>query len=160
MAIKSARIILCLLLVLVLSFHGVGLAGEINKDGRFVANDDGTVLDRKSGLMWAAKDNGEDVNWQGALRYCERYRGGGHTDWRMPTVDELAGLYDNATTYQSACGNDVNLTEMIRLTCSWAWTSDKRGSDVALFYFTDGRRVWRHQSYSYLYRVLPVRSGK
>ncbi len=136
------------------------MAGEINKDGRFVANGDGTVLDQKSGLMWAAQDNGEDVNRQGAERYCERYRGGGYEDWRMPTVDELAGLYDPAQTRTAGCGHDVNLTEAIGLTCAWAWAAEKRGSAAALFFFTDGRRLWRHQSFSYLYRALPVRSGK
>ena len=56
--------------------------------------DNGTVKDAKTGLMWAAKDNGRDVTWQEAKEYCEKYRGGGYTDWRMPTQDELAGLYD------------------------------------------------------------------
>jgi len=38
-------------------------ANEIKRDGRFVAYDDGTVLDTKTNLMWAAKDNGKDINW-------------------------------------------------------------------------------------------------
>lgn len=160
MKAKSARINFCLLLLLVLSFPVAGLAGEIGRDGRFIAYADGTVLDKESGLMWAAKDNGADINRQGAERYCESYRGGGHTDWRMPTQGELAGLYDNAKTYKSDCGDEVKLTELIRLTCAWAWASENRGSDAALFYFTVGRRVWRHQSFAYYYRALPVRSGK
>lgn len=160
MAVKLTRIILCLLFMLVLLSPALGLAEEINRGGRFIANGDGTVLDQKTGLLWASKDNGEDVNWQGAQRYCERYRGGEYEDWRMPTVDELAGLYDPALMRTAVCGHDVNFTEAIGLTCAWAWASDKRGSDAALFFFTDGRRIWRHQSFSYLYRVLPVRSGK
>ena len=35
-------------------------------------------------------------------------------DWRMPTQNELAGLYDAAKTYKSDCGYDVHLTELIR----------------------------------------------
>ena len=69
-------------------------AKEISRDGRFIAYDNGTVKDTEKGLMWAAKDNGKDINWKDAKRYCENYRGGGYTDWRMPTLDELAGLYD------------------------------------------------------------------
>ncbi len=107
MAVKSAGIVIRFLLMLVLFFQGqdMVMAGEITKDGRFVANGDGTVLDQKSGLMWAAQDNGEDVNRQGAERYCERYRGGGYEEWRMPTVDELAGLYDPAQTRTAGCGH-------------------------------------------------------
>jgi hypothetical protein len=54
----------------------------------------GVVLDTKTGLMWAAKDNGGNINWFGAKNYCDNYRGGGYTGWRMPTQDELAGLYE------------------------------------------------------------------
>lgn len=34
------------------------MAGEKAKDGRFIAYDNGTVLDTKTNLMWASKDNG------------------------------------------------------------------------------------------------------
>jgi len=49
---------------------------EIGKDGRFIAYAEGTVGDTRTGLMWAAKDNGADINWQHAKSYCENYRGG------------------------------------------------------------------------------------
>jgi len=133
---------------------------EIGNDGRFVAYDDETVLDKESGFMWAAMDNGENIEWQGAKSYCENYRGGGYTDWRLPTQDELAGLYDRSKTYKSACGNRVHLTELIRLTCYWVWASETRGSIAARLYFGDGGRIWGPQSGSNGGRVLPVRSGK
>jgi hypothetical protein len=134
---------------------------EIGKDGRFIAYDDGTVLDMGSGLMWAAKDNGSDINWQGAKSYCENYRGGGYTDWRMPTQDELAGLYDKAKGYKSACGDEAHLTELIRLTCYWTWASDTRGSGAACFRFGGGGyRCWGPPSGSSNSRAFPVRSGK
>ena len=63
--------------------------------GRFVANADSTVTDTSTGLMWAAKDNGSKLNLENAKSYCEDYSGGGYTDWRMPTLDELSGLYDH-----------------------------------------------------------------
>ncbi|MBW2671300.1 MAG: DUF1566 domain-containing protein [Deltaproteobacteria bacterium] len=61
---------------------------------RFINHGDGTVTDTRTGLMWAAKDNGSHINWKTARSYCQNYRGGGHPDWRMPTIVELAGLYD------------------------------------------------------------------
>ena len=143
------------------------------RDGRYIAYDNGTVLDTWTNLMWAAHDNGSDINWNNAKSYCENYRGGGYTDWRMPTQDELAGLYDAGKTYTTtpACGADVHLTELIRLTCSWA--SETRtgpgslgsslhvgGSDAAGFSFEDGEWGWDLQSPSTGRRALPVRSGK
>ncbi|MBU0769626.1 MAG: caspase family protein, partial [Proteobacteria bacterium] len=74
---------------------------EIARDRRFIAYDNGTVKDTKTGLMWASKDNGEDIDWKDTKRYCENYRGGGYTDWRMPTREELEGLYDRSESYQA-----------------------------------------------------------
>jgi hypothetical protein len=136
------------------------VAKKAGKDGRFIADDNGTVLDTSTNLMWAAKDNGENINWQSAKSYCENYRGGGYTDWRMPTQDELAKLYTAAKTYKSDCGYSVDLTELIRLTCAWVWASEKRGSDAANFDFYAGKQNWSHQSIDYESRALPVRSGK
>jgi len=135
-------------------------AGETGRDGRFIAYDNGTVLDTSTSLMWAAKDNGSNINWAKAKSYCENYRGGGYTDWRMPTQDELAGLYDPAKTYRSDCGLDARLTELIRLTCDAHWASETHGSDAACFYLGYGLRGWPHQSVVSGYRALPVRSGK
>jgi hypothetical protein len=88
---------------------------EIGRDGRFIAYNNGTVSDTRTNLMWAAKDNGSNINWANAKSYCENYRGGGYSDWRMPTQDELAGLYDAGKTYKCNCGHDAHLTELIRL---------------------------------------------
>jgi len=134
--------------------------GETGRDGQFIAYDDGTVLDTRTNLMWAAKDNGGDINWADAKSYCENYSGGGYTDWRMPTQDELAGLYDNSKTYQSTCGYDVHLTELIYLTCCCPWASETRSSYSAFFYFCNGYRLWFHRSNTRSYRALPVRLGK
>jgi hypothetical protein len=51
---------------------------ETRRDGRFIAYDNGTVLDTKTSLMWAAKDNGRDTTWESGKSYCENYRGGGY----------------------------------------------------------------------------------
>ncbi len=139
----------------------VSTANEIRRDGRFIAYDNGTVLDTRTNLMWAVKDNGGGINWADAKSYCENYRGGGYTDWRMPTSNELAGLYDQAKTYSTDCGAYARLTELIRLTCPYPWASETRGSDAACFSFYYGIRAWLPQSYDLLdHRALPVRSGK
>ena len=135
-------------------------AGETARDGRFIAYSNGTVSDTKTNLMWAAKDNGSDINWANAKSYCKNYRGGGYKDWRMPTQDELAGLYDMAKTYLSACGEGVRITELIRLTCHLAWASETRDSKAACFNLSDGHGPWFSTSGDTRFRVLPVRSGK
>ncbi len=133
----------------------------VENDGRFCKYADGTVLDTKTNLMWAAKDNGSDINWSNAKSYCENYRGGGYSDWRMPTQDELAGLYDAGKSQHQECypSNKIHVaTDLIHLTCCCPWASETRGSDAAVFYFVLGERLWGNQ-YGGL-RALPVRSGK
>ena len=130
--------------------------GETARDGRFIAYSNGTVSDTRTNLIWAAKDNGSGINWQGTKSYCENYRGGGYTDWRMPTQDELAGLYDSS----SRENNSRHLNANIILTDSWYWASETRGSEAAYFHFSSGTRYWHSQYVDSEYRALPVRSGK
>ncbi len=151
--------IIVILMILVM-YTGLAFAVEKARDDRFIAYGNGTVLDTKTNLMWAAKDNGSDVNWQDAKSYCENYRGGGYTDWRMPTQDELAGLYDLAKAYKSECDYNVHLTKLIHLSCTWVWASDTRGSDAAIFLFIFGTRHLPSQSLVYYGRALPVRLSK
>jgi len=138
-------------------------ARETGRDGRFIAYNNGTVLDTRTGLMWAAKDNGSGINWANAKSYCENYRGSGYSDWRMPTQDDLAGLYDAGKSRPAACNTSYSIhvaTELIDITCFAPWASETRGSDAASFYFDGGTRRWGHQAFDILPRALPVRSGK
>jgi len=122
---------------------------------RFVDNGDGTATDTKTGLMWATKDNGNPINWQNALSYCQSYNGGGHTDWRMPTLIELASLYDPKDKNKGG----YHVTRLIDTSASSSWASETRGYKAARFNFTYGKVYWLRQSYSGPTRVLPVRSG-
>jgi len=140
-------------------------AKEVGRDGRFIAYDNGTVLDTKTNLMWAAKDNGREVSWVSAKYYCEKYRGGGYMDWRVPTQDELAGLYDASklvkTLHTDFLGFSWKMnfaTDLIRLTYTQIWAYEIPGSDTGIsFCFTGGGVVRPDISAS---PVLPVRSAK
>src|SRR5664280_1897310 len=140
-------------------------AGEKARDGRFIAYDNGTVLDTKTNLMWAAKDNGSDIKWQDAKFYCENYRGGGYKDWRMPTLNELEGLYDESKARPSACygGNSIHVaTELIDITCFYSWASETSTTtaEASIFDFGPGIRSAFTSQLPRLSRALPVRSGK
>jgi hypothetical protein len=55
---------------------------------RFVDNGDGTVTDTRRQIMWQKGDNGEQVTFRGAQKYCKELRLGGYSDWRLPEPDE------------------------------------------------------------------------
>jgi len=122
---------------------------------RFLNNGDDTVTDTKTGLMWAAKDNGKPINWKDARSYCQHYSGGVHTDWRMPTLAELASLYDPGVKNKRG----YHVTKLIDTSAETCWVSETRGYKAARFNFTYGKVYWLRQSYSGPTRVLPVRCG-
>lgn len=131
---------------------------EVANDGRFIAYEDGTVWDAKTNLLWAARDNGKNINWTDAKLYCESYDGGDYKDWRMPTKDELKGLY-NRLIFGN---NGYHLTKLITLTGSFPWTSDVQGSQAAVVAFAYNHDVWFRESQTHKSRnrALPVRYGK
>ena len=53
-------------------------------------------VDPSTGLMWTGKDNGKAVTWPEAASYCRKLRLSGYRDWRLATLDELAGLVDKS----------------------------------------------------------------
>jgi len=53
-------------------------------------------VDPSTGLMWAARDNGRDITWGKAMKYCRNLVLAGYSDWRMPSIDELQGIYDDS----------------------------------------------------------------
>jgi hypothetical protein len=132
---------------------------------RFIASDNGTVIDKFTGLMWAAKDNGSGITWQEAKKYCESYHGGGYTDWRIPTQGELETLYDSQMEGMNGCSPN----KFIELTHCSIWALEpidsKRAMELidsnAYFRFDGGTResTIRHFN-SRSFRALPVRSGK
>jgi hypothetical protein len=63
-------------------------------DMDYVDNQDGTVTDQSTGLMWAQSDSGERMNWVDALEYAENANLAGHSDWRLPNAKELQSLVD------------------------------------------------------------------
>jgi hypothetical protein len=84
--------------------------------------EDPTWTDPATHLMWAAKDNGKSVTWPEARSYCGRLNLAGYSNWRLPTVDELAGIYDETRDV-----NGWHIKGGIRVS-GWEWSSEARGS--------------------------------
>src|ERR1700679_4011467 len=68
----------------------------------------GYWIDSETGLMWAAKDNGKDVSWRKAMKYCHGLRLDGHFDWRLANMAELQGIYDKTIEAPGLVGSAKN----------------------------------------------------
>lgn len=131
----------------------------------------GHWVDPSTGLMWAGKDNGKDITWKNAMKYCRDMRLAGYSDWRLPTVDELQGIYDGSG-FDAPHPKGVTLALAgkakggLRLTGNREWSSDRvlddRGHRTGFawqFDFPHGRRDYEQLGYYASKRALCVRSS-
>lgn len=144
----------------------IGLAPVMAAD-RFTDNGDGTVTDRKLGLMWSQTDNQGDINWVQAEKWVlftfadtlpKRY-----DNWRLPTLAELQSILvenTNAKGYETECGQWVKTVSQIRLSCGWVWTSetDPVAPTVRIFNFDNVYHYTVRKAHKRGYRALPVRN--
>jgi hypothetical protein len=87
----NALRLLVILMVFVLLLSQAAKAAErkiILAEERFVDNGDGTITDTRRQIMWQKGDNGREVTFEEAQRYCKTLRLGGYADWRLPNPDE------------------------------------------------------------------------
>jgi hypothetical protein len=59
-----------------------------------VDNEDGTVTDPNTGLMWQKETAPGTYTWEQALAYANNLTLAGHSDWRLPNINELHTLVD------------------------------------------------------------------
>ena len=93
--------------------------------------------------MWAAHDNGADVDAAAAAAYASAYRGGGLADWRLPTIDELAAISapDLAHKNKGDCTagkSNVLISPLVRISCGLAWSSTTSARGRSAFGFISG----------------------
>ncbi len=76
---------------------------EISSE-RFIDNQNGTLTDKETGLMWMRCSLGQKwtgntcqgdpikSNWTNASELASKHTFVGHQDWRVPTIDELSTI--------------------------------------------------------------------
>jgi serine/threonine protein kinase len=123
-----------------------------------------TWTDPVTGLMWAKKDNGGDVNWQQATDYCRNLRLAGHSNWRLATMDELQGIYDPKASVPGLYGRDTvayHVRGGLQLSSWYEWSSSPGNASSGegwVLRFSHGNRDPAHLVYSGGMRALCVRS--
>ncbi len=122
---------------------------ELHK--QFQNNDQLTVLDKKTKLMWAASDNRSNLTWQEAVDYCTSYTGAGYQDWRMPNASELSALFEAGIQKDG---------EMIRITGERIWASETEDSRGAFCHFLRSGCSTGEKVMSITMRALPVRDSE
>jgi Protein of unknown function (DUF1566) len=63
----------------------------------FKDNDDGTITDQATKLMWSKADSKKGMNWEQAFTWVQEKNEKnylGHNDWRLPNIKELQSIVD------------------------------------------------------------------
>ncbi|MDH5761745.1 MAG: DUF1566 domain-containing protein [Nitrospinota bacterium] len=91
---------------------------EIVDEGpkRFVEHGPQVIQDTKTGLYWLKKDSWQDrgkyFNWHEAKEFAERKnvrKIGGFADWRLPTNEEAATLYNEEWENKGKSGETIHI---------------------------------------------------
>ena len=72
------------------AFYGQDANYSGNKPS-YTNNEDGTITDIVTGLMWE-KDMGEKITFEEAFTRADKSTLGGYTDWRVPSLKEVYSL--------------------------------------------------------------------
>jgi hypothetical protein len=103
-----------------------------------------TWTDPATGLMWTRTDSGVNLTWQQAVDYCANLTLGGYSGWRLPEIEELAGLYDPAHPvmgWKTASGVVYFLRgEQLLMNRQWSNTAAKDTWEAQYFIFENGDR--------------------
>jgi len=122
-------------------------------DGRFVDNGDGILTDLEKGLVWPVKVRMASLDAGEALSACEAMDLGGHTGWRLPSLEELEELHRSGV----ACPwGDVPLVQGAMN----VWSGDVKDGEPVSFNVCSGRASWGPRVHtSAMADLLAVRSA-
>jgi hypothetical protein len=120
-----------------------------------------TWTDPATGLMWARKDNGFDVDWNQANNYCANLKLGEYSGWRLPSINELTSLFSPDVTNTSYGFGHIK--EPIFMSGggggTWTGSAGYASGEMLYFRFADGGRASYPFSYierAYAFRALCV----
>lgn len=85
---------------------------------RFIPGGEHTVIDTETRLMWTRTDSMNDlekwVNYQDSVDYARDLREkkfSGFDDWRLPSRDEMAMLYDESLAIKDKFDKDIHICD-------------------------------------------------
>ena len=123
---------------------------------RFTDNDDGSILDNETGLIWAKEDSwpvAQDwLNFQESLEFVDEMNKKdylGFHDWRIPEREEIEKIFIADSTILARSNNEIHLDPLFAPgggNASWCLPFDQQ----AAFYFsyTSGNAQQFDQDYS------------
>lgn len=98
----------------------------------FIKNNNGTVIDTVTGLMWQQADSGE-MTIENATVYADTLTLGGFLDWRLPTAHEAFSILNHQRPNPAL---DINV--FTTSSAEYWWTSTRQANDPTRVWCTNG----------------------
>ena len=128
-----------------------------------IAVDNFVWSDPATNLMWAKRDSGLNESWQQAVGYCHDLGLDGYSDWRLPEISELRGIYDPSINLPGSWPNgraDIWHVRGELVLTGWEWskTQGNAAGEAWGLFFDDGHLTSNQLNYTpYGARALCVR---
>ena len=107
-------------------------------ENQYVNNENGTVMDLKTGLMWHISYEMADsiVKAGDYVNRLNQSRFGGYADWRLPTLPELSSLVETTSSKPLDSGRKSYLAPVFdaRPYCWYLWSADSTPAGPLLVY--------------------------
>ena len=115
------------------------------------------VKDTVSKLEWQDNNNTKTItkNWSDAIDYCENLNFDGHSDWRLPNINELKSIIDRSKSNPAIVQGFKNIIS----SSYWSSTTREDYKNYAwIVNFGDGSVYNDNKDYNYYVRC--VRDGQ
>jgi len=129
----------------------------------FTINDDNTITDHQTGLMWkrclegqkgknCQNDKAQSYTWSKAFEYAKKHKFATYSDWRIPKRKELASIIEHQC-YLPA----INSTLFPNEQGSFVWSSSQLDNDmykIWTVYFKYGVDIAKDKDYIFHVRLV------
>jgi len=116
------------------------------------------VKDSVSQLEWQDDAVGSTMTWESAITHCETLSLGGHSDWRLPNINELKSIVDLSKVNPAIVNGFANTSPSFSNNY-WSSTSYENNRKAAWYvYFYTGTVDGDYKSESVYVRC--VRDGQ
>ena len=121
----------------------------------FTDNNDGTITDNVTGLMWQKSPATTTYTWEQALAFAENLTASTYADWRLPNIKELVSLNNETTNAPS-----INTTFFPTVASTRYWSSTTQfapGSTSAWFNDFQNSGITSYDLKTVSYPIICVR---